>query len=160
VEDTQKSCKFIVKGNSTFIHEFEKMLEENKITYSKLQLEKPIVQINARGETEKGVEREDVMFHSVIGLLLSKETIGLLIVLSPKLFDLINRWYTSRKKKGEKGQVSIRTKQGTYEISAESIKKIVFIEGETRQSTKRKKVSRTKNKQDRNLKSAHQRKKN
>lgn len=154
---SRKSCNFIVKGNRTFIQEFEKMLEENKITHSKPQYEKPIVQTHARVETEKGVERE-MVFHNVLNLLISKETIELFIAMTPIFLDMINRWYISRKKNGEKGEILIRTKKGTFEISAESIRKFVFTEGETRKSKNRKKANRARNKQVRNPKSAQQQK--
>jgi hypothetical protein len=140
----------------TFIHEFEKMLEENKITHSEPQLEKPVIETQERVETEKEVEIE-VKLQSPLYLLTSKETIEFVIAITPTVLSIINYWYTSRKKKGE---ILIHTKEGTVKLSAESIRKFVFTEAKTRKSKKRKKAGRAKNKQIRNLKSAQQQKTN
>lgn len=143
---SQEYCNFIVKGDSAFIHEFEKMLEENKIAHSKPQREKPVIETQERVEMEKEAETK-MVFREYLYFLTSKETIDFVIAVTPFVLGKIYRWYVSRKKKGEKGEILIRTKKGTtVEVSAESIKKFVFTEGETRKSKKRKKASGAKNK--------------
>jgi hypothetical protein len=144
-----------------FIHEFEKMLEENKIAHSKPQREKPVVETLERVETEKEAETK-MVFRESLYFLTSKETIDFVIAVTPFVLGKIYRWYVSRKKKGEKGEILIRMKNGTtVEVSAESINKFVFTEGKTRKSNKkRKKASGAKNKKVRTLKSTQQQKTN
>ncbi len=156
---SRSSCNFIVKGDRTFIHEFEKMLEENKITHSEPQLEKPVVETHEGVEREREVENEMMFREHWSYFLTSRETIGFVIAITPIALDIIRKWYASRKKKGEKGEIQIRTSKGTVEISAESIKKFVYTEGTTKRK-RRKKAIRAKNKQVRNLKSKRQQKTN
>lgn len=155
----RSSCNFIVKGHRTFIHDFEKMLEENKITHSESQFEKPVIETQERVETEKEVEKRATFREtsSWLYLLSSKETMEFVIAITPIVLNIIYNWYASRRKKGE---ILIRTKKGIVKLSAVSIRKFEFTEDKTPKRKKRKKTTRAKNKQDRNLKSARQQKTN
>lgn len=142
----QTSSSLTVKGDTSFINEFEKMLEENKISYSKPQREKTNVKTTYEWQT----------LYTIIS---PKEIIEFVIDVTPLILGIIYSWYESRKKNGE---ILIHTRKGKVKLSAISIRKFEYTEDRTKKSTKNKKTkkgSEIKRKRVRNLKSAQQQKK-
>lgn len=146
-----QKCHFVfdVEGNITFRHDFEKMLEKNKIIYLKIPLE------DERVEKKKGVEKETASGNllSEYSFIPPREIVEFVIAITPTVLQAIYNWYNSRKKNGE---ILIRTRKGTVRLSAGSVRNFEYTEVGTRKSTKRKKATKARKKQVRNLKSAQQ----
>jgi hypothetical protein len=129
-----RSISLVVKGNPLFVREFERMLAKNNIHYSKLRTKQTF--LATREETEKKEGREvESHFYNALYLLTPTEIKEFVIAITPLVLEIIYRWYTSRKKKGE---ILIRTKEGTVKVNAELIRKFEFKEANTPQSKRRK----------------------
>jgi hypothetical protein len=106
---------FSLSGDGKFIEEFEKLLIDNGVSYSKLS-EPKIILKEQREEPKK--ERR------VVHLITAEAMMTFVLSITPTLLKIIYDWY--RERKGE-GKIIIRTKNSTFEFNART-KEVIFTE--------------------------------
>lgn len=124
-------------GNREFIREFEKLLTDNKIEYSKeIHIPKAV-----RKQSENGYKYglEIPLF-----TIKAEEVVDFLIKVTPTIILLIREWYASRKKEG---RILVKTAGGnTIKLDAKDIKKFTYIEKRRKKSPKKSKARKKKRK--------------